>query len=1219
MSMSSSESLLRWFIGSKDVTFKDFLSWYKGEDPLSLEAIGSAPMTLGDMEALKPELVLSLLNFIRDESTLILEKSQSVCQTPSKGNHPSKYDYHSPVKKVTPLTLEDQPRLLPEKSHARRSLEGLSSGNKKPHGRRLSNEVQLSDLIVKKKTPKSRKKIDLISQDVSEFNNPAFGSSPTKETTPLTHTPSPASPLTLKTPQKANSVIKCPTLDPSPDNVLFQTQLDKLIQLYSFCLDENLVPNILVELYLILELLTVRETEKSTKKAIASSNYLHSVHNCVYFATQVLSLQWERLLQFCDRVTLRLLLDNQRLDIFVPQLKPKLTIIYEQKREKNNHNHSMSQTTFGDGSIQSVRFQSETDNRANFPTTQSFQYFRKQRDLFYEILRESEADERSSSLKTPDTKKKIKVKVETLLASSHPVNLIHLARLFQCQLVGTCFSFLINGSSSTTDEPALDTLDEMQELKSIDPIKYQRLQSRFTTPSMFGGPCPKPEFIGPQEFFRDFISSCNNHQFIEHLKTHLVGTMIELNDYSFTLLDKNENSSGNVWQLEEEIFETVTTLKILAKYLGYIESIPYVCSSENIPDTLVASQISLRKNVTPALDLVQILRQSLQEERLVVTLPWMVEYCSMIDPISVHLPYYQELFSMLVNIYRTVLLPKKNCGDGNRRSFNTMNNFFLCLSLGWLFENPSFPRELLVDSKEMKTIKPATHTIEKKRVRHPSKYEISLDNTPCVTQNLLYTSCPYLSELKSILSQFLSKDPVKVETLNSTPPVTSSPRIMPTAILSSAEKIKQPISQRSSLQVEMEENFFHNQPASLRKTIEFIAERVASNCVKTLRSVLIGQERKKASKAIKERIDKEEIDNSSPSSLKNKLLVEVENIARESCGKVRSIGPDWISERMKESISLSLKSLLAEDTSQVVFNTSIKITERKTLEIACQWIEDHVTLRYFIKDYQQEFNHSLRLNAQKSENEETVPLPIVISSGVQEIKKVISDDSEEQSIHDDINLHPSKLLIRLKEDLKLMLLTNNPLFFTEESVINVLKNIKICLTNSREMISTLGVLGFENLTVDWIMSLITFSPDCLTSNVFDHLMEVWTQHLFIQSQIMTILCPRNMVLLGQSTQPFLTWQRLERLLYSLLKSKILIPLALEDQCIQLLKQEWPEAILKKFASSLRGVVLFWKDSNLHSRSNDDEIEFVQLMEWIVWYCSSAEDYTPDKQEFPELG
>ncbi|CAB4063935.1 CDAN1 [Lepeophtheirus salmonis] len=1126
MSMSSSESLLRWFIGSKDVTFKDFLSWYKGEDPLSLEAIGSAPMTFGDMEALKPELVLSLLNFIRDESTLILEKSQSVCQTPSKGNHPSKYDYHSPVKKVTPLTLEDQPRLLPEKSHARRSLEGLSSGNKKAtRAKRLPNLV---------------KKIDLISQDVSEFNNPAF-----------------ASPVTLKTPQKANSVIKCPTLDPSPDNVLFQTQLDKLIQLYSFCLDENLVPNILVELYLILELLTVRETEKSTKKAIASSNYLHSVHNCVYFATQVLSLQWERLLQFCDRVTLRLLLDNQ------------------QKGKKNNHNHSMSQTTFGDGSIQSVRFQSETDNRANFPTTQSFQYFRKQRDLFYEILRE--------------------IKVETLLASSHPVNLIHLARLFQCQLVGTCFSFLINGSSSTTDEPALDTLDEMQELKSIDPIKYQRLQSRFTTPSMFGGPCPKPEFIGPQEFFRDFISSCNNHQFIEHLKTHLVGTMIELNDYSFTLLDKNENSSGNVWQLEEEIFETVTTLKILAKYLGYIESIPYVCSSENIPDTLVASQISLRKkchtctrsgsNTSSISARGTLSCHTTLDGRVLL---------SMIDPISVHLPYYQELFSMLVNIYRTVLLPKKNCGDGNRRSFNTMNNFFLCLSLGgWLFENPSFPRELLVDSKEMKTIKPATHTIEKKRVRHPSKYEISLDNTPCVTQNLLYTSCPYLSELKSILSQFLSKDPVKVETLNSTPPVTSSPRIMPTAILSSAEKIKNP--------------YPKDQPASLRKTIEFIAERVASNCVKTLRSVLIGQERKKASKAIKERIDKEEIDNSSPSSLKNKLLVEVENIARESCGKVRSIGPDWISERMKESISLSLKSLLAEDTSQVVFNTSIKITERKTLEIACQWIEDHVTLRYFIKDYQQEFNHSLRLNAQKSENEETVPLSIVISSGVQEIKKVISDDSEEQSIHDDINLHPSKLLIRLKEDLKLMLLTNNPLFFTEESVINVLKNIKICLTNSREMISTLGVLGFENLTVDWIMSLITFSPDCLTSNVFDHLMEVWTQHLFIQSQIMTILCPRNMVLLGQSTQPFLTWQRLERLLYSLLKSKILIPLALEDQCIQLLKQEWPEAILKKFASSLRGVVLFWKDSNLHSRSNDDEIEFVSAhgMDCVVLLFSGG--------------
>ncbi|QQP42269.1 Codanin 1 [Caligus rogercresseyi] len=262
-------------------------------------------------------------------------------------------------------------------------------------------------------------------------------------------------------------------------------------------------------------------------------------------------------------------MDNPRLEAFVPELKPRLAQIYERKK-MSLHSTSLrgGSLLMGDSSAscQSVRFQSETDNRANFPSAQSFQYFRKQRDLFYEILRDSEQEERTG--KTPDTKKKIKLKVDNLLASSspHPVNLIHLARLFQSQLIQTCSSYLMNGY--LPEESALaDTLDEMQELKLIDPLKYNRLQTRFTTPSMFGGPCPKPDFSGPQEFFRDFIANCNNHQFMEHLKVSLAGNIMELNaSSSFSPWDKADPRS--LCLLEEEVMESVTSLRILGSTWG---------------------------------------------------------------------------------------------------------------------------------------------------------------------------------------------------------------------------------------------------------------------------------------------------------------------------------------------------------------------------------------------------------------------------------------------------------------------------------------------------------------------------------------------------------------------------------------------------------------------------------------------------------------------------
>lgn len=49
-----------------------------------------------------------------------------------------------------------------------------------------------------------------------------------------------------------------------------------------------------------------------------------------------------------------------------------------------------------------------------------------------------------------------------------------------------------------------------------------------------------------------------------------------------------------------------------------------------------------------------------------------------------------------------------------------------------------------------------------------------------------------------------------------------------------------------NLQLQLEDNFFHNNPSSVRKTTEFVIERVSSNVIKKIRTKIIPEQREAA-------------------------------------------------------------------------------------------------------------------------------------------------------------------------------------------------------------------------------------------------------------------------------------------------------------------------------------------------------------------------------------
>ncbi len=456
--------------------------------------------------------------------------------------------------------------------------------------------------------------------------------------------------LTPKTPVRGLSVDDGPELvEPKMDKVTEETKaiLDKLAELYNYYIDKHFAPNVLVEMYLILQLFTVNSPVDESSVIKPKSNLFGNVHNCVYFASRVLKKQYKFILSM-DRVTQMYLFENPRLDTFCPDVRDSIEVALKAKRERMDST-ARPLNDSSSTAIDSVRFQSETDNRATFPDNQTFQDFKKQRDLFYEIFR---------NWKFKDSKNNV---VEGQFATSvtrlltlqeHPVNLSHFAKLFTDQLVTSCLgesSSEVDAASNLEDEVTKD-LTFLSEIKTkMEPAKWRNLQARLMMPSQFGGPCPLPSFSGCQEFFKEFILvGGGHHGFIAHLTDTLANVIVINNDTLFDVSDEEETSS----KVKNDISITILSLRICAKFLALVETLPYRKCSLNDTEDVLRSQLKIRRNPRPILDLSRMLKDSCKQRRTIITLPWIIEYCSILDPINARSNYFRDIFTIMVHIYK---------------------------------------------------------------------------------------------------------------------------------------------------------------------------------------------------------------------------------------------------------------------------------------------------------------------------------------------------------------------------------------------------------------------------------------------------------------------------------------------------------------------------------------------------------------------------------------
>ncbi|XP_036874659.2 codanin-1 isoform X2 [Manis javanica] len=942
--------------------------------------------------------------------------------------------------------------------------------------------------------------------------------------TPTCPTPESGSPL----PSRTGNL----TAEPAdPARVSFRQRLELVALVYSSCIAENLVPNLFLELFFVLQLLTARRmvTVKDgdlepSPGALGSlgSPLFQSVHDCVFFAVQVLEHQFQ-VLSYLDKGTLKLLAENERLLCFSPVLQGRLRAAYEGSAAKV----SLAMPP----SAQAVSFQPETDNRANFSSDRAFHTFKKQRDVFYEVLREWEDRHEEPGW---DFEKGLGSRIRAMMgqlsaACSHS----HFVRLFQKQLLQMCQS--PGGAGGTVLGEAPDVLNML----GADKLgRLRRLQERLVAPQSSGGPCPPPSFPGCQGFFRDFILSASSafvclfvcflfgphlsFQFNQHLMDSLSLEIRELNGLALPQpepSDEEEEPDAD-WQGERRQFTVVLlSLRLLAKFLGFVAFLPYRGPEPPPTRELQDSILALRSQVPPALDVRALLHQGLRARRAVLTVPWLVEFLSLADHIVPMLDYYRSIFTLLLHLHRSLVLSKESEGE-----MCFLNKLLLLAVLGWLFQIPTVPEDLFFLEEG--------HVFEVDTVAS----EHGLDGMPVVDQHLLYTCCPYIGELRKLLASWVSGSSGRSGGFVR--------KITPTTTTGLGA---QPPQSPQGLQAQLAQAFFHNQPPSLRRTVEFVAERIGSNCVKHIKATLVADLVRQAESLLQEQLVAQGQEGGDPAQLLEILYSQLCPHGAQALSQGR--------EFCQQKSPAAVRALLPEETPAAVLSSAENIAVGLATEKACAWLSANITA-LIRREVKAAVSRTLRAQgpepAVRGERrgcsracEHHAPLP---SHLISEIKDVLSLAAGPRAPEEGVSPeHLEQLLGQLGQTLRCRQFLCPP---AEQHLAKC--SVELASLLVADQIPVLGPLAQHRLERGQVRRLLLV------------LLSLWKDDFQVPVPLQLLLRPRNVGLLAD-TRPR-EWDLLLFLLRELVEKGLMGRMEIEACLGSLHEAQWPEDFAEELAT-----------------------------------------------------
>uniref|UniRef100_A0A182Q2E2 Codanin-1 C-terminal domain-containing protein n=1 Tax=Anopheles farauti TaxID=69004 RepID=A0A182Q2E2_9DIPT len=754
------------------------------------------------------------------------------------------------------------------------------------------------------------------------------------------------------------------------DRVTQKSTIDRLVAVYGLLMDLNLVPNALNELAYLINLVSseryiaagpqklpeltasVVGTDNNAPVAVSHGNILRNPHNCVYFATEVLYHQ-RMLLALLDSTSLRVVVENDQLGLLQPTLNGFLRDMLAQKMKLEtaaiNRASADGDLSLANSSITNVFYQQENDTKDHFPSSKEFNAFNKQRDLFYATLRIWETEHLNPAW---EFEEKLGSKVRTMLdILHHPINMAHLAKLFSAQLI---ISFNFDNSAS-----------ELQmALPNIDLTKLSKLRQRLVAPSIFS---TQYLFPGSQTFFRDFIVASENHQiFIEQLKAVLIHELLQMNGSSYELLTISDAESGPSRSEYVVRPETIATMRVLAKFIGFIIARPF--QYEGCRSTMVENrQIELRNMLLPPFDVKPVLLKSVAERKLLITVPWLVQYLSMLDVVTLRLRYYEELFRMLHDIYKATAI----CGFAVHRDLFVIptSKFIVRSCLDWLFDQSNVPEEYY-NSNETTAAISIIDTIAEQAPAVTNRPQLAEGRKPtekpivfnALLENVLSAACPFLADFRvSVMPSKVEKTVSRtgryrhittrysgaVTQLQANTTANEASSTIDASMNATTTSAGNNLSKTApgNVQQRLVEAFLQSQSQSMRRTVELILDRSTSAVIKDFQMLYILPQKK----AVNDLIAGAAVDTI------EKATRNIQQICDEALDQINYTWDSHVPKMLNKRITESFDALLPMETVAPVRMLCKNITLEKCLQKTNEWRQSYIsTTELFCKDVQTE-------------------------------------------------------------------------------------------------------------------------------------------------------------------------------------------------------------------------------------------------------------------------
>ncbi|CAG5124876.1 unnamed protein product, partial [Candidula unifasciata] len=477
---------------------------------------------------------------------------------------------------------------------------------------------------------------------------------------------------------------------PSLSRVIYKPVLRKYARRYCHYIEEHQVPNIAVELYFVIQLLTCSDVDTdllSFYDKHGKKTYFRSIHNGVYFAVIVIK-RLKYLFLALDKMYLELLTACPRIEAFSPMLHRFLV-----QAVKNKENDLVAPSP-----VEHISFNPHEDGAMSFPDLNNAHVFKCQRDNFYAFYRHYH-----------DTSSAYEFRIENQIQyvydgctpeQNSVVNLMHLAKLYLDHMILCC----VKQTGEQVD------VVKMIQSKGEDEKLFTSLYEVFLETSCTSSACPSPGFSERQMFFKDFIETLSCPAFNEHLRNLVVLRILELNATDFSTV-MNLHSAVTVPDDKTPLragkfTETLKTLCLLGKLLGYLTFYPYSSGAQNIAHDQMPGLLAMREMVIPVpVPLLLLLKQAFAQGRLCLTVPWVVEYLAMMDHMAPQLSLYSDVLRKLhfIQRYAWTALYK----EGHHYS-----GLLIVSCISWLFETPAVPGGFFFsfnDSDEIAVLTGNTH------------------------------------------------------------------------------------------------------------------------------------------------------------------------------------------------------------------------------------------------------------------------------------------------------------------------------------------------------------------------------------------------------------------------------------------------------------------------------------------------------------------------------